>query len=189
MSKCKYFVPIKYVLKNKKAEYYLWLFSIIVFGLLDVVFDIIRRSTETGKFTESLIESLKQAASNGSFYLISIVLIASTFGLMYTNFKKYQVIFGEADAGWIAVRTLFLVIIIAALHVSIAPLQSHGWRFYVVEGVVFLLTIIIASRLYSISLIEEKDQETLFAEQAKDKSKKQYEKANQAKTTKSGQKL
>lgn len=187
--KCKYFVPFS-ILREKDYEYLLWICSIVICGLLGLIFDFFREVIKTNQIWDSFIITLKNAADNGSFYLVAIVLVASTFSSIFSKFQNYQKAFGYAHSGFIIFKYVMLTILLAVLNVSSTSTDdSHTCLYYVIEGIFFILAIVVSSRLYAISLLDEKSAETLFAEEIKNQSKEDYSAALQQTTTTNGAKL
>lgn len=173
--------------RNKSPQYFRWLLFIVGFGLLNLLFEFIYLCNDQGSFWGPLVTALQHSFDDGTFYLLSIVLIASTFGAFYDSQDNFNRVYGTARKFNIEVSCMFYSVIIAVISaLSTLTVTSHTWRFYFVEAVFFVVTIYLSSRLYGVSILDKQNIDSIYAARIKTEAEQRFEDASDETETPEG---
>lgn len=95
----KLLLPLQ-VVKEEKGTFFLWFLFTIIAGLIGPIINAVNRCAIGN---ESLVSSLEKDCENGTFYTFSIVLIASSIGLLFIKLINEKIQFKNRKLYFIAI--------------------------------------------------------------------------------------
>ena len=95
----KLLLPLQ-VVKEEKGTFFLWFLFTIIAGLIGPIINAVNRCAIGN---ETLVSSLEKDCENGTFYTFSIVLIASSIGLLFIKLINEKIQFKNRKLYFIAI--------------------------------------------------------------------------------------
>lgn len=95
----KLLLPLQ-VVKEEKGTFFLWFLFTIIAGLIGPIINIVNRCAMGN---DTLLSSLDKDCENGTFYTFSIVLIASSIGLLFIKLINEKIQFKNRKLYFVAI--------------------------------------------------------------------------------------